>query len=213
MREKVTSIDHPIFLESIRYIQSKLGKTNLNSIEQQVLERLIHTSGDFSIQEYLRFSNGACESGILALKAGAPIITDTSMAASAIIPMAQKTLQSSVHCVLDWAPLNPANALTRTALGIESAWNYFQQKSLEGNSPIVVIGSAPIALKVLLDLITKSNFAPSLIVGMPVGFINVLESKSLLSKSNLYQIRIDGTKGGAALAAASVNALLRASMV
>ena len=70
-------LDHPIFQESILYIQSKLGYTGLDPLEQDVLERLIHTSGDFSIQPLLKFSPDACRKGMVALKGGAPIITDT----------------------------------------------------------------------------------------------------------------------------------------
>ena len=78
------SIDHPIFQESIRYIRARLGYTGFGQIEQEVLERLIHTSGDFGIQAFLKFSPGACEAALDALSAGAPILTDTSMAAAAI---------------------------------------------------------------------------------------------------------------------------------
>ena len=77
--------------------------------------------------------------------------------------------------------------------------------------PLVLFGSAPKALEVLLDLVSQGAIAPSLIIGMPVGFINVIESKELLSKMDIPQIRIDGNRGGAAMAAATVNALLRAS--
>ena len=77
-------IDHPIFLESIRFIRSHLGANDLNYLEKKVLERLVHTSGDFSVQNLVNFSEGACEKGLQALKNGAPILTDTDMAAAAI---------------------------------------------------------------------------------------------------------------------------------
>ena len=77
-------IDHPIFLESIRFIRSNLGANDLNYLEKKVLERLVHTSGDFSVQNLVNFSEGACEKGLQALKNGAPILTDTDMAAAAI---------------------------------------------------------------------------------------------------------------------------------
>ena len=76
--------DHPIFTESIRRIRSALGETGLAGLEQQVLERLVHSSGDLSIGDLLHFSSGACEAGVDALQAGALILTDTEMAAAAM---------------------------------------------------------------------------------------------------------------------------------
>ena len=88
--------DHPIFIESIRFIRSNLIKNNFNYLENKVLERLVHTSGDFNIQKLLEFSEGACEKAIKSLKEGAPILTDTDMAAAAIKSMAQNTNRNNV---------------------------------------------------------------------------------------------------------------------
>ncbi len=206
------TIDHPIFLQSLRYIRRRLHCTELDGLETQVLERLIHSSGDFSIQNDLKFSPNACLLGVSALQAGAPILTDTFMAAAAVTPMASKTLKTAVHCMLDWAPSKDEKGSTRTALGLEKAWNDLSKKTSRHQSPLVLFGSAPKALELLLDLISEGKNKPSLIIGMPVGFISVLESKKRLSKTDLPQIRIDGHRGGAAMASATVNALLRASL-
>jgi len=141
--------DHPIFTESIRRIRELLGDTGLQPLEQEVLERLVHSSGDPSIAELLRFSEGACEAGLSALRAGAVILTDTEMAAA--------------------------------------------------------------ALEVLLKQVEAGAPRPSLVIGMPVGFVGVSESKRHLAQSDLAQIRLEGTRGGAGLVAAAVNALLRAA--
>ena len=76
--------EHPIFLESVKYIRSKLGITGLDQVQQSILERIIHSSGDFSLQSCLKFSPSACENGINALQNGAKVLTDTYMAKSAI---------------------------------------------------------------------------------------------------------------------------------
>ena len=89
---KAMEKDHPIFIESIRYIRSVLGETGLDPLQQQVLERLVHSSGDLSLGSLLRFSPLACETGLEALHRGAPILTDTAMAAAAVAPMARRTL-------------------------------------------------------------------------------------------------------------------------
>ena len=207
------SLDHPIFTESIRRIREQLGVTGLDPLQQQVLERLIHSSGDFGLTPLLRFSPEACELGLAALQAGAPILTDTAMAAVAVQPMARRTLKTSVRCVLEWAPDEAPNGSTRTAEGLRSAWQELAAKDVDQQAPIVLIGSAPTALEALLDLVSTGAPPPSLIIGMPVGFVGVAESKRRLSASGLAQIRLEGSRGGAGLVAAAVNALLRASQL
>ena len=116
----MTRFDHPIFVESMSFIRRELGSTGLASYEQQVLERLIHSSGDFHLKTLLRFSPDACQVAISALLAGAPILTDTEMALAAVKPMAKRTLNTQVQSVLEWAPTEVDKASTRTAIGIES---------------------------------------------------------------------------------------------
>ena len=205
------SLDHPIFTESIRRIREQLGVTGLDPLQQQLLERLIHSSGDFGLTPLLRFSPEACELGLAALQAGAPILTDTAMAAVAVQPMARRTLKTSVRCVLEWAPDEAPNGSTRTAEGLRFAWQELAAKDVDQQAPIVLIGSAPTALEALLDLVSTGAPPPSLIIGMPVGFVGVAESKRRLSASGLAQIRLEGSRGGAGLVAAAVNALLRAA--
>lgn len=200
--------DHPIFTESIRRIRALLGDTGLQPLEQEVLERLVHSSGDPSIAALLHFSEGACEAGLSALQAGAVILTDTEMAAAAIRPMAQRTLGVPVRTVLEWAPALAPSGSTRTAAGLLLAW---QELAAVQPAPVVLIGSAPTALEVLLKQVEAGAPKPSLVIGMPVGFVGVPESKRHLAHSGLAQIRLEGTRGGAGLVAAAVNALLRAA--
>ncbi len=200
--------DHPIFTESMRRIRVALGETGLPPLERQVLERLVHSSGDLSIGTLLHCSEGACERGLKALQRGASILTDTAMAAAAVSPMAQRTLGTAVHTVLEWAPELAPEGSTRTAAGMEQAWRDCSRHDVP---PVVLIGSAPTALDVLLRLVKDGASSPSLVIGMPVGFVGVAEAKRDLQLSGLTQIRLEGTRGGAGLAAAAVNALLRAS--
>ena len=115
------SQDHPIFTESIRRIRSALGDTGLAGLEQQVLERLIHSSGDLSLQSLVYFSSNACDQGLRALQTGAFILTDTEMAKAAVAPMARRTLGTKVRSVLEWAREPVSGDLTRTSLGMERA--------------------------------------------------------------------------------------------
>ena len=204
--------DHPIFLESIDFIQSKLGPHKFNDLEVKVLERLIHTSGDFKIKDLLLFSKNACEIGLKACKSGAPILTDTEMAAAAVRKMAQNTHGNLVISIKKWIDSRLQYDLTASAYGMEKAWSELSKNYIKEKSPIVLIGSAPTALMKLLDILKDTYCKPSLIIGMPVGFIGVEDAKKRLIKSNLNYIVVSSSRGGASMAAASINALLRASI-
>ncbi|MEB3319909.1 MAG: precorrin-8X methylmutase [Cyanobium sp.] len=221
-------LDHPIFSESIRRIRQLLGEraasdpalaaqlAALTPLERDLLERCIHSSGDPSIAVDLRFSpagafcgeGGAGAAGAAALAAGALILTDTAMAAAAVTPMARRTFGNPVACVLDWAPAGAPAGSTRAAAGMRAA---LAELAESGQRPaLVLIGSAPTALDVLLDQ-TAAAVAPppALVIGMPVGFVGVAESKRHLAASGLAHVRLEGSKGGAGLVAAACNALLR----
>jgi precorrin-8X/cobalt-precorrin-8 methylmutase len=226
-------------------------------VVRDVLERCIHSSGDLGLARELEVSAAACAAGLAALAAGAPILTDTAMAAAAVTPMAKRTFANPVHCLLDWAPAKAPAGETRSALGLQRAWAELAPKGLApagvapGSSapmssgpmslapmglaptssapmplaPVVLIGSAPTALERLLDCLAQPDQGrldqaqaapgrspvPALVIGMPVGFVGVAESKRRLAASGLAHIGLRGSKGGAALVAASCNALLRAA--
>ena len=204
--------EHPIFLESVKYIRSQLGFTGLNKLQQSILERIIHSSGDFSLQSSIRFSPNACEDAISALQKGAKIVTDTYMAEAAISPMAKRTINTNIQCILGMAPKSiDATFTTRSAIGMRNMWLDFEKKENLLNAPLVVIGSSPTALTSLLDSVQAGCKSPSLIIGMPVGFIGVSESKNRLLNSECPHIVLEGSKGGASIAAATINSLLRAA--
>ena len=123
----------------------------------------------------------------------------------AVAPMARRTFGNRVRSVLDWAPEWAPAGSTRTAAGMAAALVKFCPG-------VVLIGSAPTALEVLLELVaSKTVPAPALVIGMPVGFVGVAQSKRHLAESGLVHIRLEGSKGGAGLVAAACNALLRSA--
>ena len=204
--------DHPIFLESMRFIKSKISHNNLKEQETKVLERLIHTAGDFSIKDLLIFSENACERGIKAIKNKAPILTDTDMAAAAIKSMALKAGVDQIFSASKWFDQQKDFSKTKTAFGIEQGWMEISKNNFGNKAPIVIFGSSPTALEGFLDILEKSDQQPSLIVGMPVGFIGVEQSKKRLINSSHAHIVLGSTRGGAAMAGATINALLRSSI-
>lgn len=208
----IQRLDHPIFTESILRIRSALDAdpsrtpqawAHYTGLQQELVLRLIHSSGDLDVGRWVQWSPGACEIGVAALASGAPLLADTAMAAAAVAPMAQRTFDNPVHTVLRWAPEQAPAGTTRTASGMVRAL-------AELPPAVVLIGSAPTALEVMLQLTEAGSVpAPALVIGMPVGFVGVAESKRQLAQSDLPQIRLEGSRGGAGLAAAAVNALLR----
>jgi len=136
------------------------------------------------------------------------------MAKAAISPISKRTLNTRVQCILEMAP-NSAESTntTRSAIGMKNMWLDLGKKNQLTEPPIVVIGSAPTALMALLDLVDKGSQMPSLIIGMPVGFIGVAESKNRLLNSDCQYIVLDGSRGGASIAAATVNSLLIAANI
>lgn len=196
-------IDHPILTESLALIQQRLPPTGLQGVQHDVLVRLIHSSGDWRLATALRCPVAACEQAMAAMARGAPILTDTAMAAAAVTPMARRTFANPVINGLAWAPEAAPPGQTRTALGLAAAVQRHPRS-------VVVIGSAPTALLHLLALEREGRLEPPvLVVGMPVGFVGVREAKAALARSGWPQVRLEGSRGGAGLAAAAVNALLR----
>ncbi|MEB3307915.1 MAG: precorrin-8X methylmutase [Cyanobacteriota bacterium] len=219
MPDASPGFDHPIFRESIRLIRAALADPEAPEpwrlasrrwaagAERDVLERCIHSSGDLSLAADLVISPDACRRGLEALSTGAPILTDTAMAAAAVQGMAGRTFGNRVACLLEWAPDQAPPRGTRTAAAVEAAWSELASGS--GSAPLVLIGSAPTALERLLELALK----PSLVIGMPVGFVGVADSKRHLAASGLAQIRLEGSRGGAGLVGAACNALLRRAWI
>ena len=171
---------------------------------EAVIKRVIHTTADFEYVKNLVFSENAVQKGIEALKGGCDVVTDTQMARSGINKTILARLGGEVHCFMsdeDVAAEAKERGTTRAALSMEKAARL--EKPL-----IFAIGNAPTALITLDELIKSGRIAPKLIIGVPVGFVNVVESKELIIDSAAAHIVACGRKGGSNVAAAIVNALL-----
>jgi precorrin-8X/cobalt-precorrin-8 methylmutase len=172
--------------------------------EWLIVRRMIHASADFELLNLTRFHPGAMDSGIKALKSGCLIVTDTEMTRMGITRPRMKRLNCRVKCFInDQAVIQKAQEeqTTRASAAVDHAL-----PQLDG--AIYVIGNAPTALINLIIRIHERKCRPSLIVGMPVGFVNAAESKDLLlAQEEMPFITIKGRKGGSALAAAAINQL------
>lgn len=189
---------------SMEIITKELGNRTFKEPEFAVIKRCIHTAADFDYADNLMFSDEAVKKGIEALKGGASIVTDTNMAAAGINKKKMKEYGGAVHCFMadeDVAIEAKERGITRSAVCMERG------AKIKGEV-IFAIGNAPTALIRLYELIEEGKINPVLIIGAPVGFVNVVESKELIAKTKIPFIIPKGRKGGSNIAAAICNAML-----
>lgn len=190
---------------SFRIIDEEAGSHGFKEQEWNVVRRMIHTTADFEWITMVRFHSKAIAAGIAALKAGKPIITDTQMARMGIRKKDIEANGGKVECFMT----DPQVAKAALAKGVTRAKEAINMAADRYSGGIYVVGNAPTALLQLIELMEKGQVAPDLIVGLPVGFVNAAESKALLmEKSNVPYITNQGRKGGSAIAASVINALI-----
>ncbi|MEL6441144.1 MAG: precorrin-8X methylmutase [Cyanobacteria bacterium J06621_8] len=194
------NLNHPIVEQSFAIIDREVGKHNLNSREYAIARRVIHATADFEYLKLLQFSPDAIAAGIKSLQQGTPIITDVSMVTQGIHNLVAKTWQNPLITAISRAD-TAIPGKTRSATGILQCWAEYPQA-------IYLIGNAPTALLALCEQMANSDVKPALIIGVPVGFVSVIESKQALARIEVPQIIINGRKGGSPAAAAILNALL-----
>ena len=189
---------------SFEIITKELGDKKLLPGTELIVKRCIHTSADFDYADNLAFSEDVVEKAMQAIKEGACIVTDTQMAKSGINKRALARYGGEVYCFMsdaDVAEIAKKNGTTRATASMDKA--AAMDKKL-----IFVIGNAPTALVRLYELIEDGKLDPALIIGVPVGFVNVVQSKELIMEADVPSIVARGRKGGSNIAACIVNALL-----
>ena len=189
---------------SFEIITEILGDRKFSPENAPVIKRAIHTTADFDYADNLVFSENAVKTGISALKRGCDIVTDTQMARAGINKTVLARLGGEAHCFMsdpDVAAEAKERGITRAAVSMERAAHLKKPC-------IFAIGNAPTALIALDSLIKAGRIEPALIIGVPVGFVNVVESKELILESPVPHIVARGRKGGSSVAAAICNALL-----
>jgi precorrin-8X/cobalt-precorrin-8 methylmutase len=186
---------HPIEAESYRILRARVDLSHLPALTRAVTERVVHASADLEYADTLLADEDALRAGREALLAGAPVVCDTRMVAGGI------TRREATVPLLDprAAQLAASDGITRTAAAMRLAVREV------GTGAVWVVGNAPTALFELLEHPPRD---PALIVGLPVGFVGAAEAKAALAASGLPCVANRGEKGGSAVAAAAVNALL-----
>jgi len=191
----VTRVVHPIEQESYAILRRRTDLSHLPPLSRAVVERVVHASADVGYAGDLVLDERSLESGRAALAAGAPVVADVAMVAAGITGR-------EVVCRVRTAV--PRGGETRSSAAVREALDEV------GPGAVWVVGCAPTALQTLIELSRSGGAAPALVVGLPVGFVGAAESKAALRASGLPALSNVSEKGGSAVAAAAVNALLYA---
>ncbi|GAB3235354.1 precorrin-8X methylmutase [Glycomyces halotolerans] len=194
MRHMGRSRVHPIEVESMRILASRVDLSRFGPLSRAVIERVVHSSADVRYADDLVVGEEALRRGWQALREGMPIIADSRMVAAGIT-------STDVEVPLAWpdvAERARERGTTRSAAAIELACERF------GPGAVWAVGNAPTALEAILAHAPE----PALVVGLPVGFVGAVESKAALRASGLPSVSNRSELGGSAVAAAAVNALL-----
>ena len=191
---------------SFEIITSELGDRMLDPENELVIKRVIHTSADFEYADTLVFSEHATTIGVEALRNGCSVVTDTKMAAAGINKRVLGKFGGMVHNFIsdpDVAAEAKERGLTRSAVCMERA-------AALGEPLVYAVGNAPTALVRLYEMLQAGEMPvkPALIVGVPVGFVNGVESKELICELDVPHIVARGRKGGSNVAASIVIVLL-----
>jgi precorrin-8X/cobalt-precorrin-8 methylmutase len=189
---------------SMEIITSELKGRKWPEPKFSIVKRCIHTSADFDYADNLEFSPGAETKGVDLVRKGATIVTDTKMAAAGINKTLLGGFGGKVVCFIsdeDVIAEAKTRGCTRATVSMERA------AAIKGPL-IIAIGNAPTALIALYDMIKENKIRPDLIIGVPVGFVNVVESKEMISELDVPFIIARGRKGGSNIAAAICNALI-----
>lgn len=195
---------------SFEIIAAELSEKGIVLDEEKdlIIRRAIHTSADFDYAHTLVFSDDAVRIAKDLIRSGADIVTDTNMALTGINKKKLASFGGSARCYMadvDIAEEAKRREITRASVSMEHA---AEDAKASGKKTIFAIGNAPTALITLRELYDRGIYTPDFIIGVPVGFVNVTESKELILETDIPHIVNRGRKGGSNVAAALVNALL-----
>ena len=190
---------------SMVIVESILPPLRLSDEELTVVKRIVHTAGDRHLASLVRFHPGVITVALDAIRSGRPIFTDVRMVAVAIDHRRAEKFGCSISCALD----EPEAARIAQEQGSTRSAAAFRLLNKDLNKAIVAIGNSPTALLTLTGLIVRKEVTPAVVIGTPVGFVQAAEAKEELMKLDIPYITVAGTRGGSAIAAATVNALLR----
>lgn len=195
---------------SFEIITQELKGRTFPEEQGDIIKRVIHTTADFEYADTLSFSEDAVASALRALQdtGNTMIVTDTNMTKSGIHKASLKKLNVEAACFMadaDVAEEAKEKGLTRAYVSMKKA---VREAEKERKQIIFSVGNAPTALVAIEEMISTGEVKPALVIGVPVGFVNVVQAKELIMTADTPYIVAKGRKGGSTVAAAIINALL-----
>jgi len=226
-----TVLPEEIETRSFEIISQELGERHFHPLEEPIIKRCIHTTADFDYADNLCFSESAVKNILKLLPQGVNIVTDTQMAKAGINKKKLETFGGKVFCFMsdtDVARAAAKQGTTRAVMSMKKAAWLNSKKNTQNTESLGIkidlfekvpdfntekpllfaVGNAPTALIEIVRLAQEKWFSPSLVIGVPVGFVNVVQAKEMLISTDLPYIAARGRKGGSNVAAAIINALL-----
>lgn len=209
MTEKLEQVlPENIEKRSFEIISQELGERSFDPLEEPVIKRCIHTSADFDYADTLVFSPGAVRRALEAVRSGALIVTDTNMGKAGVNKKVLASFGGEAVCFmadLDVAKAAKEEGTTRAVASMKKAAALAE----ETDRPLILaVGNAPTALVEICALLDQGKIDPALVIGVPVGFVNVVAAKEMLLEKDVPSIVARGRKGGSNIAAAICNAIL-----
>ncbi len=187
---------HPIEIESYRILANRIDLGHLPPGVRAVVERVIHASADLDYARTMVVEEAVVQAAVAAIRHGAVVVADVEMTRAGISGV-------PATCYLAEAPSTGPDGPTR------SAWAMRLAAERHPSGAVVVVGCAPTALEEAVALVASGQFAPAVVIGMPVGFVGAAAAKDAARRSGGPAITNVGDKGGSAVAAAACNALIR----
>ncbi len=203
---QMTALGRRIEDDSFAIIDAEAGAHDFAPPEWQVVRRVIHATADFEFKELMRFSPGAVEEGVRALRGGCPIVADVKMILAGLNEDRLAAYGCRSHCFISDAEVIAAAKEAGSTRAIEAMRKAHREGLLEG--ALVTVGNAPTALLEIARLVREAGARPALVLGVPVGFVSAAESKEALIAADVPSIVARGRKGGSTIAVAIVHALL-----
>lgn len=198
--------------ESFRRIEAEVGRHTYAPDEWRVVRRMIHTTANFAIKDAVHFAGGPVAAGLRALRAGAPLYCDSQMIRNGLSLTRLQRVNPAyeagrIVCRVD----DPAVAEEARQRGQTRALVAVERSRDMLDGAIVLIGNAPLALASVARLIETDHLRPALVIGMPVGFVNVVEAKDMIMATRVPQIVLKGRLGGSPLAVATLHAIIESA--
>lgn len=203
---QMTTLGRNIEDSSFAIIDQEAGTIPFSAAEWHVVRRVIHATADFEFKELMHFQYEAVERGIVALRAGCPVLVDVKMISAGLNEDRLSAYGCAIHSYISDPDVIETAKQANSTRAIESMRKAHRLGTLDG--AIVAIGNAPTALLEIVRLFREENARPALVVGVPVGFVSAAESKEAILETNIPTIIARGRKGGSPIAVAVLHALL-----